>query len=185
MAQSTGIKSQSYIQSQLPMMNRYSSTSVDSMQQQQQQTMPQQMPPQQMQSSTISHSQQQYYGSHSMQRPMQAQPTPSPMSQVKQLDPELMPSVVQVIEEDIAKHKNDRGMFLTTKPASVPPMVTTLNISEKIIIQDGGSARPNHFRSTVYTIPSNEDVLKTTNIPLGFVIKPFDEEELEDSFVSL
>jgi len=180
MAQPSGLKSQSYIQSQPPIMSRYGSPSVGPITSHSQQP----MPSQQMQSSTMLHNQQQYYSSQQMQRPMQTQSTPSTMSQAKQLDPDMMPSVVQVIEEDMAKHKNDHGMFLTTKPITVPPLVTTLNGQEKIIIQDGGCARPNHFRATVYMVPVNEDVLKTANIPFGFVIKPFDEEELEDSFVS-
>lgn len=109
---------------------------------------------------------------------------PQPQQQPQRLDPDAMPSVVQVIEDDRSKFaSSDEVIYATCIPASIPPLVTTIGANS--IVQDGGCARPQHIRSTVYQVPSTEDVLKTTSIPLGIVVKPFDESEVEGKMVSL
>ena len=91
-----------------------------------------------------------------------------------------MPSVVQVITDDQDKFiSGDNVIFATTIPAEVPPLVTTIKPSETIV-QDGGCARPQHLRSTIYSVPSTEETLKQTGVPFGIVINPFDESELRD-----
>ncbi|XP_054162584.1 protein transport protein Sec24C-like [Oppia nitens] len=135
---------------QQPMQNRYGSPSAMSGAPQQQQQAYQQQ-------------QQQSYQQQSQQR----------------LDPEAMPSVVQVIEEDKQKFNTTDILFTTSIPASVPPLVTTINDNEYGIINDGGSARPHHLRPTIYQVPITEDTLKLTNIPLGIVIQPFDDTEVD------
>jgi protein transport protein SEC24 len=102
----------------------------------------------------------------------------------QRLDPEAMPSVVQVIEEDKSKYdNNDNVLFTTSIPASVPPLVTTIAQNEYSVTNDGGCARPNHLRSTLYQVPVSEDTLKTTNIPLAIVVQPFDDSEVEGKIV--
>lgn len=112
------------------------------------------------------------------------QPGYSQQSQ-QRLDLEAMPSVVQVIDEDKAKYENnDNVLFTTSIPCSVPPLVTTFGEYENSITNDGGCARPQHIRSTIYQVPINEDTLKITNIPLAVVVQPFDDSEVDGKNVS-
>lgn len=111
--------------------------------------------------------QQGYYGGGQQ---MQQQP--------QRLDPDAMPSVVQVIQDDMEKHSRpDNVIFATTIPANVPPLVTT--IKPESVVHDGGSARPQHVTCTMYQVPVTEDLLKASSIPLGIVVKPFDESEVD------
>ncbi|RWS23295.1 transport Sec24C-like protein, partial [Leptotrombidium deliense] len=130
--------------------------------------------------------QQQYYGSQGVGAPPQGYPSHAPQLQQQQqrLDPDAMPSVVQVIEDDKAKFDCDGNlMYTTTVPASVPPMVTTLAASENVSVDDHGCARPNHLRSTIWQVPVTEDLLKMTCIPLSVIVKPFDENEVDGNMM--
>lgn len=103
---------------------------------------------------------------------------PPPHQPQQRLDPDAMPSVVQVIQDDQEKHtRPDNVIFATSIPAVVPPLLTS--IKPESIIHDGGSARPQHLTCTMYQVPVSEDVLKASAIPLGIVIKPFDESEVD------
>ena len=111
-----------------------------------------------------------FYGGQQVQHQPQQQP--------QRLDPDAMPSVVQVIQDDQEKFfRPDNVIFATTIPATVPPLVTS--IKPESIVHDGGSARPQHLTCTMYQVPAAEDVLKATSIPLGIVVKPFDESEVD------
>lgn len=95
-------------------------------------------------------------------------PGPSVQPPPKKLDPDQMPSVIQVIETD----RNARGgqQFVTSSWGQVPPLVTT-----DFQVIDQGNSSPRFFRSTVYSIPCNQDMVKQSQIPIGLVIKPFAE----------
>ena len=106
-------------------------------------------------------------------------------NQQNRLDPEGMPSVVQVILEDKTKFESSNNvLFTTTVPATVPPLVTTIMENDIQVVEDGGSARPNFLRPTIYQLPINEDNLKASDIPFGLVIKPFDDQEVEGKIVT-
>lgn len=93
--------------------------------------------------------------------------------------------MVQVILEDKTKFEsNSNVLFTTTVPSTVPPLVTTIMENDLQVVEDGGTARPNFLRPTIYQVPVTEDHLKTTDIPLGLAIKPFDEQEVEGKIVS-
>lgn len=128
-----------------------------------------------------------YYGQHPQAQPMPHQPMPhQPMQQQQRLDPDAMPSVVQVIEDDRSKFNSSSNvLFQTTIPAQVPPLITTFGVDGNGIAEDGGTARPGHIRCTVYQAPQTEDLLKTTGIPLSITVKPFDEGEVDGHFVSV
>lgn len=93
-------------------------------------------------------------------------PGPPVQPAPKKLDPDQMPSVIQVIQTD----RNARGgqQFLTNLWGQVPPLVTT-----DFQVVDQGISSPRFFRSTVYNIPCNQDMVKQSQIPIGFVVKPF------------
>jgi protein transport protein SEC24 len=105
-------------------------------------------------------------------------PQPQPHQPQQRLDPDAMPSVVQVIQDDQEKYSRpDNVIFATSIPAVVPPLLTS--IRPESIIHDGGSVRPQHLTCTMYQVPVSEDVQKASAIPLGIVIKPFDESEVD------
>ncbi|XP_061196580.1 protein transport protein Sec24C-like isoform X2 [Saccostrea echinata] len=97
----------------------------------------------------------------------------------KKLDPDQMPSPIQVIEDDRA---NRSGVFQTAKGA-VPPSVTT-----NFTVQDQGNCNPRFMRSTMYNVPCTSDMLKSCHVPFSLSINPFaklPEEELNPPIVNL
>uniref|UniRef100_A0A8B9BNN8 SEC24 homolog D, COPII coat complex component n=1 Tax=Anser brachyrhynchus TaxID=132585 RepID=A0A8B9BNN8_9AVES len=84
----------------------------------------------------------------------------------KKLDPDSIPSPIQVIEND----KASRGgqIYATNTRGQVPPLVTT-----DCVIQDQGHASPRYIRCTTYCFPSSSDMAKQAHIPLAAVIQPF------------
>ncbi|NXI48860.1 SC24D protein, partial [Chloroceryle aenea] len=91
---------------------------------------------------------------------------PGGLVQQKKLDPDSIPSPIQVIESD----KASRGgqIYATNTRGQVPPLVTT-----DCIIQDQGHASPRYIRCTTYCFPSSSDMAKQARIPLAAVIQPF------------
>ncbi|XP_062899637.1 protein transport protein Sec24D [Mobula hypostoma] len=86
--------------------------------------------------------------------------------QQKKLDPDSIPSPIQVIEED--KLRRSGQLFATNTRGQVPPLVTT-----KCVVQDQGNASPRFIRCTTYCFPNTADMAKQSQIPLAAVIKPF------------
>ncbi len=114
--------------------------------QQQQQHQQQPMPPQQQQPGYDS------VGSRDpaspsyppgMSGPMPGpQPMPPPQQQARRLDPDQMPSAIQVMEDD---KRTRSGPFATNQKGLVPPLVTT-----PYITQDQGNSGPRFVRSSMY-----------------------------------
>ncbi|KAF1373693.1 hypothetical protein PFLUV_G00241610 [Perca fluviatilis] len=90
-------------------------------------------------------------------------PAPGPAAQ-KRLDPDAIPSPIQVIEDDRAKCTEP---FTTGVRGQVPPLVTT-NFQAK----DQGNASPRFVRCTAYNVPCTADMAKQSQVPLAAVIKP-------------
>ncbi|XP_075837573.1 protein transport protein Sec24D [Microtus pennsylvanicus] len=90
---------------------------------------------------------------------------PPPQLQRK-LDPDSIPSPIQVIESD----RTTRGgqVYTTNTRGQVPPLVTT-----DCVIQDQGHSSPRYIRCTTYCFPCTADMAKQAQIPLAAVIKPF------------
>ena len=80
------------------------------------------------------------------------------------LDPDQMPSPIQVMEED---QRNSNGYFDTREKGQPPPLVTT-----NFITRDFGNASPRFIRSTMYYVPATEDMRKQTGVPFGIVLSP-------------
>uniref|UniRef100_A0A2D4F997 Protein transport protein Sec24C n=1 Tax=Micrurus corallinus TaxID=54390 RepID=A0A2D4F997_MICCO len=83
----------------------------------------------------------------------------------KRLDPDSIPSPIQVIEDD----RNNRGSepFITGGRGQVPPLVTT-----NFLVKDQGNASPRYIRCTSYNVPCTSDMAKLSQVPLAAVIKP-------------
>ncbi|CAB3406008.1 unnamed protein product [Caenorhabditis bovis] len=103
-----------------------------------------------------------------------------PQQQQQRLDPNMMPSAVQVMDDDIAR----AGLFPTGYPhAELPPLTST-----NIFAQDQGNCNPKFMRSTLYMAPQSNDMLKSSQIPFALSISPFaplNELEREPPVVDL
>lgn len=88
-----------------------------------------------------------------------------PSQQSRRLDPDNMPSPIQVIEDD---RKLRSGTFSTAQRGVVPPLVTT-----NFTVIDEGVCSPRFMRSTVYNVPTTADMLKQTSVPFALAISPF------------
>uniref|UniRef100_A0A1I7UM59 Protein transport protein Sec24-like CEF n=1 Tax=Caenorhabditis tropicalis TaxID=1561998 RepID=A0A1I7UM59_9PELO len=110
----------------------------------------------------------------------QGYPGGPPQQRQHRLDPNIMPNAVQVIEDDDAR----AGIFPTGyRYAELPPLVSTFSFA-----QDQGNCNPKFMRSTLYTVPQTNDMLKASRIPLAVVISPFaalNEYEKEPPVVDL
>ncbi|XP_050311772.1 protein transport protein Sec24C [Anthonomus grandis grandis] len=89
---------------------------------------------------------------------------PQQQQQQKRLDPDQMPSPIQVIQDDQATRS---GLFVTNQKGLVPPLVTT-----NFTVQDQGNASPRFMRSTMYNVPITQDTMKQTAVPFSLVISP-------------
>ncbi|XP_004701230.1 protein transport protein Sec24C isoform X2 [Echinops telfairi] len=94
-----------------------------------------------------------------------SQPGPPQSLPPKRLDPDAIPSPIQVIEDD----RNNRGSepFVTGARGQVPPLVTT-----NFQVKDQGNASPRYIRCTSYNIPCTSDMAKQAQVPLAAIIKP-------------
>ncbi|XP_054623133.1 protein transport protein Sec24C isoform X2 [Dunckerocampus dactyliophorus] len=90
-------------------------------------------------------------------------PAPAPPGQ-KRLDPDSIPSPIQVIEDDKAKSTEP---FTTGVRGQAPPLVTT-----NFQVKDQGNASPRFIRCTAYNMPCTADMAKQSQVPLAAVIKP-------------
>ncbi|KAM3913466.1 protein transport protein Sec24C isoform 4-T4 [Leptodactylus fuscus] len=91
-------------------------------------------------------------------------PAPPPPAQ-KRLDPDSIPSPIQVIEDDRANRSSEP--FITGLRGQVPPLVTT-----NFLVKDQGNASPRYIRCSSYNFPATSDMAKQSQVPLAAVIKP-------------
>ncbi|CAN9509537.1 unnamed protein product [Ophioblennius macclurei] len=84
----------------------------------------------------------------------------------KKLDPDSIPSPIQVIRDDQVKQGGQ--VFSTNIRGQVPPLVTT-----DFTAQDQGNASPRFVRCTTYSLPCTADLAKQCQVPLAAIIKPF------------
>ncbi|CAD5123473.1 DgyrCDS11818 [Dimorphilus gyrociliatus] len=89
---------------------------------------------------------------------------PQPGYGAKKLDPNQMPSPIQVIEDD---RVNRGGIFTTEGRGKVPPLVTT-----PFICEDSGNANPRLLRSSMYNVPISKDMLKQSEVPFAIAVQP-------------
>nr|XP_039252028.1 protein transport protein Sec24C-like [Styela clava] len=83
--------------------------------------------------------------------------------QPRRLDPDAMPSPIQVLSADQAKSTEP---FRTDNPGLVPPLVTS-----KFVAEDCGSASPRYIRCATYNLPATSDIAKTCQVPMALSIK--------------
>ncbi|KAG5855226.1 hypothetical protein ANANG_G00046840 [Anguilla anguilla] len=92
--------------------------------------------------------------------------TPSRARTRHRIDPDAIPSPIQVIEDDKASKGNEP--FITGVRGQAPPLVTTT-----CQVRDQGEERqPRFVRCTAYSVPCTSDMAKQSQVPLAAVIKP-------------
>lgn len=98
-------------------------------------------------------------------QPGQQYPSQPNAQEAKRLDPEHMPSPIQVMTEN---QRAISGPFCTNQAGLVPPLVTT-----NFITHDQGNSGPKFIRSTMYNVPGTIDIMKQTSVPFSLIISPF------------
>uniref|UniRef100_A0AC35G9H3 Uncharacterized protein n=1 Tax=Panagrolaimus sp. PS1159 TaxID=55785 RepID=A0AC35G9H3_9BILA len=84
----------------------------------------------------------------------------------RSLDPNSLPSAIQVIEDD---RQIKSGAFPTGFPtAEYPPLVST-----EFIANDYGNSNPKFMRSSLYSVPATQEFTKQSKIPFCISITPF------------
>ncbi|CAH8570203.1 unnamed protein product [Heterobilharzia americana] len=83
-----------------------------------------------------------------------------------------LPSAVEVIESN---RTQCTGPFYTGQRGVMPPLVTT-----EFISRDQGTCAPCFIRSSLYSVPTTSDLLKTVGVPFSLTISPFAVQHAED-----
>nr|XP_057927849.1 protein transport protein Sec24C isoform X2 [Doryrhamphus excisus] len=81
------------------------------------------------------------------------------------LDPELLPSAVNVMADDRAEWE---GKVFVSEPFCPPPPLPTTSC----VVEDRGSASPNAIRSTTYCLPHDGPTALLARMPLAALIAP-------------
>ncbi|XP_062874101.1 protein transport protein Sec24C [Trichomycterus rosablanca] len=98
-------------------------------------------------------------------------PVSSPKSESRYgLDPQVLPSVVQVMNEDRAQW--DGKVFASEPQSSVPPLSTTA-----CTLEDRGNATARFIRCTTYSFPVEAQSAQQSHLPLGAIISPLARPE--------
>uniref|UniRef100_A0A914Z9F9 Protein transport protein Sec24C n=1 Tax=Panagrolaimus superbus TaxID=310955 RepID=A0A914Z9F9_9BILA len=84
----------------------------------------------------------------------------------QRLDPNSLPSAIQVIEDD---RQTRTGVFPTGYPtAEHPPLVST-----DFVANDYGNSNPKFMRSSFYSVPATQEFTKQSQIPFCISTTPF------------
>ncbi|KAG1958215.1 protein transport protein Sec24C [Pimephales promelas] len=86
------------------------------------------------------------------------------------LDPQLLPSVVQVIKED--KIQWEGKVFVSEPKSSVPPLSST-----QCTLEDRGNATSRFIRCTSYSFPVEAQSAQKSHLPLGAIVCPLASPE--------
>ena len=81
------------------------------------------------------------------------------------IDPEQIPSVVAVQEQDQDVYDNEA--YLTCGRGTIPVSTTQYTAI------DQGSSTPRFMRLTTYNVPATSDLADMSHLPLGIVLQPF------------
>ncbi|XP_076852265.1 protein transport protein Sec24C-like isoform X2 [Brachyhypopomus gauderio] len=109
----------------------------------------------------------------------QASQVSSPKSESRYgLNPQQLPSVVRVMNEDRAQW--EEKVFISGPRVSVPPLSTT-----PCTMEDGGSATARFIRCTCYCFPAEAQSAQQSHVPLAAVVCPLARQESGERQVPL
>eukprot|EP00127_Corallochytrium_limacisporum_P003300 Clim_evm149s147 gene=Clim_evmTU149s147 len=102
-----------------------------------------------------------------------ADPNSSPFSQGQnrqkpRIDPDAIPSVVQVLDQDRRFHS--RSSYATNSK-QLPPLSST-----EFTANDQGNSNPKFIRSSLYQVPVSEEIATAAGMPIAFAITPLAEK---------
>ncbi|XP_063716362.1 protein transport protein Sec24C-like isoform X3 [Symsagittifera roscoffensis] len=105
---------------------------------------------------------------HSMTQPHSPPGPPQQPQQRNRLDPDMMPSPINVLADD-QRARGDETFETGSRmqPGGVPPLCTT-----KFVSADRGNCRPQFLRSTLYSIPTTKDMCNNSRIPICLALQP-------------
>ncbi|KAI8910290.1 Sec23/Sec24 trunk domain-containing protein [Gorgonomyces haynaldii] len=105
------------------------------------------------------------------------QPGLQPNAPKPRIDPDQIPS-------PIAVHDNDQNLFnsniFMTMSKDMPPLSNT-----RYRAVDEGNCNPRFMRSTLYNIPTSDDVAKLSSIPLGLIVQPLADLDPQEAPLSV
>ncbi|KAG0229526.1 COPII coat Sec23p-Sfb3p heterodimer component [Actinomortierella wolfii] len=107
------------------------------------------------------------------QAPRPQQPQPQAGNRPR-LDPDQIPSPVAVQEADQIEW--DEKPFITSSRTSATPLAST-----DFVATDAGNCNPKFFRMTTYNVPATEDLLNTSQLPMGLIIQPLAQLRPDES----
>ena len=128
------------------------------------------MPPQQQQ---MGPGMQQQMGP-GMQPPPPMNQYPSQEQQQPKMDMDQIPNPIEVMNVNNSKYGSGES-FETNEAGKMPPLITT-----DFVCKDMGNCNPRFMRSTVYSVPSNPDLLKQSKMPIALNLTPFAELRAEE-----
>ena len=117
----------------------------------------------------------QYGQTPALGQPMQQQQ--QPVTPKSRLNPDALPSPVEVLAED--QKKWDTLQFKTRSDA-MPPLALT-----EYVCVDEGNASPRFMRPTTYCFPTTAELCQQSNIPLGLVVQPFAELKADEGDIEM
>ncbi len=94
----------------------------------------------------------------------QIQPTVQPQQATQQrIDPDAIPNPI-----DVMNSSKNIGTFRTNEIGTVPPLTVT-----EFTCKDEGNANPRFIRSTIYSVPTTQEFIKQSRLPIALAINPF------------
>jgi protein transport protein SEC24 len=94
--------------------------------------------------------------------------------QQQKMDLDQVPNPIEVMEQNNSKYGSGR-VFETNEAGKVPPLNST-----DFICSDLGNCNPRFIRSSMYSVPTNPDLMKQSKLPLVLNLTPFAEIRTEE-----
>lgn len=101
-----------------------------------------------------------------------SQPQPQLQSQSR-IDPDAIPNPIDVMQTNSSKQGGT--VYRTSDIGQLPPLTTT-----DFIVKDEGNCNPRFIRSTMYSVPSTQELIKQSKVPMALCITPFAKLRVPD-----
>ena len=91
----------------------------------------------------------------------------------QKMDMDQIPNPIEVMIANQSKYGGE--YFETNEAGKVPPLT-----SSEFVCKDFGNCNPRFIRSSIYSVPTNPDLLKQSKLPLAICLTPFAELNTEE-----
>lgn len=89
------------------------------------------------------------------------------------MDLDQIPNPIEVMLHNNSKYSGE--IFETNDAGKMPPLIST-----DFVCKDAGNCNPRFIRSSIYSVPSNADLMKQSKLPLVINLTPFAELRPEE-----